>query len=88
MITVFKSELEKVGSEELGACLVAVMSHGSDYDWFITDDELQMDLYGDVIDQFNTRNCSILQNIPKVFLVNICRLIYHTIETFPSASST
>jgi hypothetical protein len=87
MITVFKSELEKVGSEELGACLVAVMSHGSDNDCFLTDDELQMDLYGDVIDQFDTRNCSILQNIPKVFLVNISRLIYHTIETFPSASS-
>jgi len=59
--------------EDIGAVVIIVASHGVDYDRFLSSDELELDLYSDVIDLLNGRNAPELSPVPKVFLVNICR---------------
>jgi len=70
----FKKELSSYQVQgTIGGIFLMLGSHGADYDYFETSDELQMDLYSEVIDSFNGKNFIGFECVPKVFLINICR---------------
>jgi len=66
--------------EPIGGVFLILASHGSGYDYFKTSDDHIMSLDVNIIDEFNGKNFKEIQDIHKVFLVNICRLITLTIR--------
>ena len=53
-------------------CIVAVMSHG-DEKTIVTKDGQSLDIEADLLERFNTANCTHLEGKPKWFIIQACR---------------
>jgi len=63
--------------DKIGGCIIVVMSHGigAKPDIFSDQKGEEFILKKHILTPFNAENCSVLQHIPKIFLINICRYL-------------
>ncbi|XP_004419595.1 PREDICTED: caspase-14-like [Ceratotherium simum simum] len=69
-ITSFRDGLNEI-KDEIGCCLVTLMSHGEKGFIKMKDDE-RVSLE-DIFEMFNNKNCPALQEKPKIFIIQACR---------------
>nr|XP_008512342.1 PREDICTED: caspase-14-like [Equus przewalskii] len=69
-ITSFRDGLNEI-KDEIGCCLVTLMSHGENGFIKMKDDE-RVSLE-DIFEMFNNKNCPALQEKPKIFIIQACR---------------
>ncbi|KAJ8784071.1 hypothetical protein J1605_008571 [Eschrichtius robustus] len=69
-ITSFRDGLNEI-KDDIGCCLVALMSHGEEGFIKMKDGE-KVSLEG-IFEMFNNKNCPALQEKPKIFIIQACR---------------
>ncbi|XP_057410775.1 caspase-14-like [Balaenoptera acutorostrata] len=69
-ITSFRDGLNEI-KDDIGCCLVALMSHGEEGFIRMKDGE-KVSLEG-IFEMFNNKNCPALQEKPKIFIIQACR---------------
>ncbi|XP_005222518.1 caspase-14-like isoform X2 [Bos indicus] len=69
-ITSFRDELNEI-KDDIGCCLVTLMSHGEE--GFIKMKDGEKVSLEDIFEMFNNKNCPALQEKPKIFIIQACR---------------
>ncbi|KAI5944966.1 caspase-14-like [Manis javanica] len=69
-ITSFRDELNTI-KDEIGCCIVTLMSHGEK--GFIKMKDGEKVSLEDIFEMFNNKNCPALQEKPKIFIIQACR---------------
>uniref|UniRef100_A0A8C2RXL7 Caspase-14-like n=1 Tax=Capra hircus TaxID=9925 RepID=A0A8C2RXL7_CAPHI len=69
-ITSFRDELNEI-KDNIGCCLVTLMSHGEE--GFIKMKDGEKVSLEDIFEMFNNKNCPALQEKPKIFIIQACR---------------
>ncbi|XP_004614672.2 caspase-14-like [Sorex araneus] len=69
-ITLFRDELNEI-KDEIGCCIVTLMSHG-EQGFIKTKDGEKVSLEL-IFEMFNNKNCPALQEKPKIFIIQACR---------------
>lgn len=69
-ITLFRDELNEI-NEEIGCCIVTLMSHGEQ--GFIKMKDGEKVSLEKIFEMFNNKNCPALQRKPKIFIIQACR---------------
>lgn len=69
-ITLFRDELNEI-KDEIGCCIVTLMSHGEQ--GFIKMKDGEKVSLEKIFEMFNNKNCPALQRKPKIFIIQACR---------------